>query len=238
MRYTASLRDSVVFRPGDPLLLDVRSDDGREWLVPVWSRDGRPFAIYESGGSDWNRPPIRGVDTAVPADAWEAITAELQRAWTPELAAAGFTLGVRRPRKPGAQAETWEETAIRVRRLGSDRRGNNARKLLARARREGIWARGEFTWKGNALLAEVDRAKATVVAALDAEGTIRLDELRLRLGDVGRSHEPPTRATSEMAVDAAIGDLESDQVVRFVHVECDRCGKSHLAVTRASTHPS
>jgi hypothetical protein len=39
------------------------------------------------------------------------------------LMAAGFTLGVRKPHKPGAAAESWEEIAARVRRL-DDGRGN------------------------------------------------------------------------------------------------------------------
>ena len=206
----------------------------------------------QTGGRVANDPPVPGIDTPIPSNAWEAITAELRSAWETnpgELAAAGFVLGVRSPRKPGTQPESWEETAARVRRRGDDRRGNAAKKLLARARREGIWVGGDvggaFTPRSKALLANVDRAIAATVAALAEFETIQLDRLLLGLNGVvplpswcGSDRfldlTPPLRAISETAMDAAIDDLEAEGRVRRVFVTCSDCGLNHLALTRGA----
>jgi hypothetical protein len=238
-----------VFRPGPVWLNVVRHRDGREWVVAVESIDGEP-QIIDSG------------DGPLPRTALDAVTAELRRAWDDDiltqlqLMGAGFAWGLHKPgSKPGAAPESWEKIAARVRRLGdNERRTSWGRKLLERARAEGLRSRGHWTERGEAVLEQVDWAKDAIREVLAAEPGVRRDQLDLRHAGVvvpkgakvrvagrprsgrydanGRERDATEYAISERAIDAAVADLEAAGEVRLVLAPCDGCGKNHLSLVR------
>ena len=211
----------VVVRSFEPLWVEVQAADGREWVVPVWSKDDAPTIPDEHGGDGQN--PVAGFRD----DALHAITRELRERWKSDpglLMTAGFVHGVRKPHKPGGKAESWEMTAMRIRRLGDDHRGNSAKKLLDRGRSEGLRSGRDWTPRGEAALESVDRAKAAICTLLTDEPTIQLDELGVSLDGVGQRRagrfnsrgieEPDAQAISQAATDAAIEELEAKGVAR------------------------
>src|SRR5262249_11852721 len=109
--------DLSIVRAGEPLWARVRrSRDGREWLAPVFSQGGAPTLYRTIGGDGGDAEPP-------PGTALGAIHAELRRLWESggvnrlTLMAAGFGEGVRCPHKPGAQQESPEDLAVRIRRM-------------------------------------------------------------------------------------------------------------------------
>lgn len=252
--FNATLLEPLVVHFGEPLWVSVRrAAEGVEWVAPVFSKDDVPSIPDELGGDAQNAK-------APPRTAVEAVYRELRRVWESDdayarqrLMAAGFVLGVRKPFKPGGHAESWEETAARLRRVGGDLRGNSTRKLLDRARLEGLRSGGDWTERGDAVLANVDRAKAAIRDVLENEPTIWRHELTVKLnrgigrrpragrfdGD-GRPLQPCDYAISEMATEAAIGDLEAMGEVRYAmqtcsDEDCPGYGKNHLALTRGAS---
>jgi hypothetical protein len=224
-RFSASVIEPVVVRPGPVWVSVVRAKDGREWTVPVVSQDGAPYIPGGVGGDGWNPEPP-------PATAFPAIHQALRELWESDPVAlwgAGFADGVRRPHQPGAHADSPEKLAVRIRRMLSDRDDDpreqrrawtdTERDVITRARREGVYSDGALTPLGMELLESVDAAKVAVLSEIRPEATITEAVLVARL-----------TGFSAWAIEAAIFDLEADGKVKTRLQSCDSCGDTHLSI--------